>query len=320
MADRADPLPLFSDTASLGTHPLALETRLSSQSSLSAAIHVWEEALVGAGRSPHTVKAFAGDLRLLGQFLGAGQSINAVGTADVRRFLDWMAHRRGIPCSPKTYSRRVTSVKAFFRWLAGNGVIGADPAEAVPQQTVLSPLPDVLTPYEMAAVSKTAHTLRKGSPPAPPDARPAALVNLLLHSGIKKGECLSLQVQHIDLDGRDGPTLFVRYGEVRKRYKERKLSLDPAWVSVYLEYLKQYAPRQQVFPWSPRRLEYILEDLGQAAGLGKHLSFDMCRWTCALHDYRAGMDHDRIRQKLGISKIQWREVGSKLESIAARER
>jgi len=46
----------------------------------------------------------------------------------------------------------------------------------------------------------------------------------------------------------------------------------------------------------------------------------MCRWTCALRDYRAGMDHDRIRQKLGISKIQWREVGSKLESIAARER
>lgn len=317
MANRAEALPLFSDAAPSGTRPIPIETRLTPHSSLSAALHVWEEALVGAGRSPHTVKAFAGDLRLLGQFLGAGQPVSSVGTADLRRFLDWMAHRRGIPCSPKTFSRRVTSVKAFFRWLSGNGVIPADPAEAVPQQTVLSPLPDVLTPYDMAAVMKAAHSLRK-TPNQ--DARPAALVGLLLHTGIKKGECLALQVHHIDLDGPDGPTLFVRYGEVRKRYKERKLPLDPAWVPVYQEYVRQYAPRQRVFPWSPRRLEYLLEDLGQAAGLGKHLSFDMCRWTCALHDYRAGMDHDRIRQKLGISKIQWREVGAKLERIAARQR
>lgn len=317
MADRAESLPLFSDAATSGTRRVAFESRLTPGSSLSAALHVWQEALVGAGRSPNTVKAFAGDLRLLGQFVGAGQSVSAVGTADLRRFLDWMAHRRGIPCSPKTYSRRVTSVKAFFRWLAGNGVIAADPAQAVPQQTVLSPLPDVLTPYEMAAVTKAAQALRK---PPHQDARPAALVGLILHTGIKKGECLALQVHHIDLDGPDGATLFIRYGEVRKRYKERKLPLDPAWVQVYQEYVRQYAPRQRVFPWSPRRLEYLLEDLGQAAGLGKHLSFDMCRWTSALHDYRAGMDHDRIRQKLGISKIQWREVGTKLERIAARER
>lgn len=317
MADRAETLPLFSDAATSGTRRVAFESRLTPASSLSAALHVWQDALVGAGRSPNTVKAFAGDLRLLGQFVGAGQSVSAVGTADLRRFLDWMAHRRGIPCSPKTYSRRVTSVKAFFRWLAGNGVIAADPAQAVPQQTVLSPLPDVLTPYEMAAVTKAGQALRK---PPHQDARPAALVGLLLHTGIKKGECLALQVHHIDLDGPDGATLFIRYGEVRKRYKERKLPLDPAWVQVYQEYMRQYAPRQRVFPWSPRRLEYLLEDLGQAAGLGKHLSFDMCRWTSALHDYRAGMDHDRIRQKLGISKIQWREVGTKLERIAARER
>jgi hypothetical protein len=29
------------------------------------------------------------------------------------------------------------------------------------------------------------------------------------------------------------------------------------------------------------------------------------------------MDRDRIRQKLGLSKIQWREIGSKLDRLAA---
>jgi integrase/recombinase XerD len=63
-------------------------------------------------------------------------------------------------------------------------------------------------------------------------------------------------------------------------------------------------------------LEYLLEDLSDGAGLKKHLSFDMCRWTCALTDWNAGMDHNKIRQKLGISKVQWREVKMKLHKLS----
>jgi integrase/recombinase XerD len=62
----------------------------------------------------------------------------------------------------------------------------------------------------------------------------------------------------------------------------------------------------------------LLEDIGREAGLEKHLSFDMCRWTCALNDYRSGMESEKIRQKLGISKIQWREIGQKLRQLAGK--
>ncbi len=61
--------------------------------------------------------------------------------------------------------------------------------------------------------------------------------------------------------------------------------------------------------------KYLLEDIGEEAGLSKHLSFDMCRWTCALRDYRAGMDPDKVRQKIGVSKIQWRELFIKLKQL-----
>jgi integrase/recombinase XerD len=73
----------------------------------------------------------------------------------------------------------------------------------------------------------------------------------------------------------------------------------------------------RIFPWSPRRLEYLLEDLSEEVGLEKHLSFDMCRWTAALTDWNAGIDYEKIRQKLGISKIQWREVRMKLQRLAS---
>jgi hypothetical protein len=63
-------------------------------------------------------------------------------------------------------------------------------------------------------------------------------------------------------------------------------------------------------------LEYVLEDLGKDAGLDKRLSFSMCRWTAAVQDWISGMDHNKIRQKLGISEVQWREVSRKLHTLS----
>lgn len=316
MPEPTEELPLFSLTPSGLETEAGTRTRVRSDSSLSAANNAWGEALEADGRSIHTVKAFTGDMRLVGKFVGAGTAIASIGTHDLKNFLDWMLNRRGVACSPKTYARRITSIKAFFRWLVATGVLADNPAAAVPQQTVLSPLPVVLSPEETEAVLLAAEELRRGDRP---DARSYTLVSLLLHTGIKKGECLNIHLNHIDLDSVDGPILFIRYGDVRKRYKERKLALHPSWSPAFHEYTAAYQPRDRLFPWSPRRLEYLLEDIGAAAGLEKHLSFDMCRWTSALRDYQAGMEKDKIRQKLGISKIQWREVGNKLHRLAVSE-
>ncbi len=161
-----------------------------------------------------------------------------------------------------------------------------------------------------------AESLRYGDKP---DARPAALLNLLLGTGIKKGECLGVSLNHIDLDLEDAPFLFVRYASPQNRYKERKIKLPESWVPIFEEYVSQYEIKDQLFPWSPRRLEYLLEDLHIEADIAKHLSFDMCRWTCALNDWVSGMEHNALRQKLGVSKIQWRELSMKLERLATGE-
>jgi integrase/recombinase XerD len=180
------------------------------------------------------------------------------------------------------------------------------------QKSVISPLPVVLTPEEVEAVLQAASKHRSAQKP---DARPYALLSLLLNTGIKKSECLALAPNHVDLEAPGGALLFVRYASPQNRYKERKIALPESWVAAYQEYKSQYPITERLFPWSPRRLEYLLEDLGEEAGLSKHLSFDMCRWTCALSDWQSGMDHTKIRQKLGVSKIQWRELSMKLEQL-----
>ncbi len=294
--------------------PDLTSAHITAQSMLSPTIKAWRIFLEDQGDSLHTIKAFTADLNLLASYLPPDRTIGLVNTGELNNFLDWMQKERGVPCSPKTLARRITSIKAFFRWLHKNGVILIDPAEKVLQRSVLSPLPEVLTADETLKVMEAADAHRRA---ARPDARYYTLVALLLETGIKKGECLALSPNHVDPEAPNGPLLFVRYASPQHRYKERKIPLTPEWIAAYREYKDQYALEGKLFPWSPRRLEYLLEDLGEEAGLSKHLSFDMCRWTCAVTDWDSGMEKERIRQKLGISKIQWREVSMKLERLSA---
>lgn len=295
--------------------PTRTSTRITGQTTVGPALGAWESYLRDQGRSPNTIKAFVSDVRLLTQFLPTDKTMGAVTTNDLNRFFHWMESERDVPCSPKTLSRRITATKAFFRWLTKYGVLALDPAEKVVQRSAVSPLPQVLDENEINAVLAAADRHRRDQKP---DARPFALLDLLLATGIKKSECLGIHLNHIEMDGAS-PHLFVRYASPANRYKERKLELPEDWPTVYNEYLEQYQPVDQLFPWSPRRLEYLLEDIGQEAGLKKHLSFDMCRWTCALRDFRSGLDAEKVRQKMGVSKIQWREINLKLRQLNGAE-
>jgi site-specific recombinase XerD len=286
---------------------------ISAQTPLMPAINGWEIYLKDQGRSPYTVKAFMSDVRLMTHYFSPDRTVGAITITDLNNFLYWMEHERQVPCSPKTLARRITSLKSFFRWLHQYGAIMVDPAEKLIQRSVLSPLPQVLSRAEMDASMLAADRYRRK---AKPDARPYALLYLLLTTGIKKSECLGIHINHIDLQGPAGAQVFIRYASPASRYKERKLELADDWISAYSEYLEQYRPIDQLFPWSPRRLEYLLEDIGEEAGLKKHLSFDMCRWTYALRDFQNGTEPDRVRQKMGVSKIQWREIHLKLKQLA----
>ncbi|MBE9479120.1 MAG: hypothetical protein IMY80_04070, partial [Chloroflexi bacterium] len=76
MDEPLEDLPLFSYQTTSGVSESEVTAPLKSDSSLSAAINAWGEALEAQGRSIHTVKAFTGDLRLVGKFVGTGQPID----------------------------------------------------------------------------------------------------------------------------------------------------------------------------------------------------------------------------------------------------
>ena len=223
------------------------------------AIRAWEIYLQDQDRSHYTIKAFCGDLELLTSFLPPDRTLGAVTTIELNNFFSWLQNGRNVACSPKSLARRITSIKSFFRWLNKSGVLAIDPAEKILQQSVISPLPVILLPEEEEKIRQVALKYRSARKA---DARPYTLLSLLLETGIKKGECLTINLNHIDLDAPNAPILFIRYANPQNRYKERKITLPADWIDSYKEYLLQYNPQDRIFNWSPRRLEYLLEDIG----------------------------------------------------------
>jgi len=286
--------------------------------SLQAALGVFENHMRDEGFSINTMKAFSSDVRLLGKYLGIGQPVGEIGTKNLNDFLDWLLNERGVPCSPKSYARRVTTLKVFFGWLHESGVLADNPSAAIVQRTVTSPLPTLPNAEQIENALHRAGQIREGVGAKKVDARPYLLLTLLLQTGIKKSEAMNIVPNHIDRSEAHRPVLFIRYANPRLRYKERKLDLDPDWLELLDEYLEQYQPHDTLFTCTARNLEYTLTDVGEAVGLKQGLlSFENLRWISALQDWENDVEKDDIRQKLGLSKVTWRETKSKLAKLAA---
>jgi site-specific recombinase XerD len=286
---------------------------LGPNSSLRSAMGAFEVHMEQQGFAENTIKAFLSDINILIQFLGVGTSIGAVSTSNLNQFVHWLVHDRGVPCNPKSLARRVTTLKVFFGWMVEAGVLSDDPAAPVIHRPVMTPLPKVLSDLEVERVLGVAQAMRHAERP---DARPHLLVGLLLHTGIKKGECMNIVMNHLDLHDPAQPILWIRYANPRRRHKERKLRLPIWWPAVLAEYRTQYQPQEALFSCTARNLEYVLAKLAEQADLSDGVSFEMLRWTCAVRDYKAGMEADKLRQKLGVSKITWREMKVKVARLA----
>ncbi|RPI99293.1 MAG: site-specific integrase, partial [Chloroflexi bacterium] len=150
-----------------------------------------------------------------------------------------------------------------------------------------------------------------------PDARPDLLLRLLLDTAIKKSECMELTPEHILRDDPAHPVLLIRHKKPGNVYRERKITLDPSWLDVFDEYQEQYRVTDTIFDCTARNLEYILHDVATAAGVEGKVSFEILRWTSAVRDYRRGADLEELREKMGLSRISWRETSDKIIRLAA---
>jgi site-specific recombinase XerD len=295
------------------SEPIAENAPLHAGASLTAAITAYHDQMRRSNWSRYTIQAFGGDLRLFSTRVGANVPLNEITSETIQKFLDWLRFERGVPCKPKSYQRRLTTLKVFFAWLKQTQVIRDDPAAPIAHIPVTSPLPEILYDDQIAKLLDHARALFRAEKS---DSRPLLIVTLLLSTGIKKSEAMAIRLSDLDTANPQNAALFVRYDEAKKRQKERKIKLSSEFVTTLPHYIEQYKSREHLFECTARNLEYVLADMAKATGLGNTVSFENLRWTCAVQDYKNGMPEDHIRQKLGLSTITWEEDGERLKRLA----
>lgn len=283
---------------------------------LQKAIAPFLSYLQGEGRSYNTIRSFRSDMNLLCEFMGDETKLGTISTKNLQEFLQWLEFGRGVPCSRKSYARRVTTLKVFFKWLHEIKIRPDDPAAPILQRSGPAPLQTIVPSEDIEALLAHANAMRTGKKP---DTRPFLLLKLLLETGIKKSETVRLTRDSVENRDSDTPTVMVRYAR-QNVFKERRLPISHEWLAALDEYLEQYEPRdERIFDCTARNLEYVLTDLAKAAGVESKVSFETMRWTSAVRDYQAGMDMDDLREKMGLSEISWRETSLKIIKLAAGE-
>ena len=253
--------------------------------------------------SEHTIAAFLNDLELLVQFLGEEAALAQCTAPKLEEFVGYLQHGRGVPCSGKSLDRRITTLKVFFGWLAQNSILPSDPAAPLLHYGARSPLPQILSDGEVERLLSTTRSMRDAE--KAPDARPHLLVTLILTTAIKKGECMNLSLEHLDMGDPSQPSVYVHYDKPRQRFKVRRLGLEAEWTRTLEVYLRRYQPRQRLFECTPRNLEYMLHTVSMVAGITRPLTFETLRWTSAAHNLREGMDPERLRKRMGLSRVSW---------------
>lgn len=177
-------------------------------------------------RASATVLAYGKDIEQLIQFLQNLQKAQAheVSADDIRSFL---AKLQKESYTPKSISRKLNSTKTFFRFLKVQELITDDPASLVEHPKFEAKIPRILSPIEYRALRDAARD----------DHRIAAIIEVLLQTGIRIGELAGLRTDDIFYgEGTKEGHLYIRPEENRS---ERTVPLNKAAEGALKKYLEE---------------------------------------------------------------------------------
>lgn len=168
------------------------------------------EHLRGRKRASATVLAYGKDIEQLVGFLGELQKahVHEVSAEDIRGFL---AKLEQDGYTKKSISRKLNSTKTFFRFLKVQEYTTDDPANLVDHPKFETKPPRILSPIEYRALRDAARD----------DARMAAIIEVLLQTGIRIGELANLKID--DVYWSAPPTGGGKEGQLYVRPLENRL-------------------------------------------------------------------------------------------------
>jgi site-specific recombinase XerD len=247
-----------------------------------------------------------GDVRELAFYL-RGKKLPAIEPLDLQDWISALMSSGGRQLQRKTLNRKISAIRSYFSWLEASDAITDNPADAVINGRVQSPLPDYLYESEVQTLYQAASH----------DSRTYLIVLLLLETGMKSHELHALTQAHVDISDIYKPELWIKHtGKATK--KDRKVALPADFSRVYLDYIGAYDIHGVLFPFSPRFAQLIFAHLKRKTGIQKALTPKTLRHTNVVRAYRRGEDPETIFDRIGLAPDSRPEADQMYTRLAAR--
>jgi integrase/recombinase XerD len=227
-----------------------------------------------------------------------------------QRYLYHYRKQNGDPLSFRSQSLRLSSLKAFFSYLAKHHLILYNPASEIelPKQEKRLPR-HVMTQAEAETVLNTADT---GEPLG---IRDRAMMELIYCTGMRRMELSGLKLY--DIDAERG-TIMIRRGKGRKDRMVPVSERALAWIE---KYVAQVRPELVIDPddgtlfltslgeaFGLTRITQLVRNYVIAAKIGKTGSCHLFRHTMATLMLENGADVRVIQQLLGHAKLETTQI------------
>jgi len=263
---------------------------------------LFTENLKKAGKANATVIAYSKDVEQLIDFVTKlGKThIDEVVSDDIDDFKVLLNKQR---YTGKSISRKINSIKAFFRFLVGESEISNNPADTISHPKYDQAPPRVLSKIEYRALRDACRG----------DVRMSAVVEVLLQTGMRISELASLQLTDIDFERN------VISIQAQNSRGARKVPLNTAAKNAITDYI-QVRPRARektVFltktcrPFLVRNIRTAIDRYFRLAGI-KGAKVNDLRHTFIVEQLRAGTPLVYVSQLVGHKRITTTEKYLKL--------
>ncbi len=272
-------------------------------------ISKFENKLKEDNKSIYTIIAYTKDIE---QFLDfckevKKKDLNLIESSDIEAFIE---DRKKKGYTLKSVSRKLNSIKTFFRFAIDQKHIGDNPSTTISHPKLESHIPRVLTTQEYRSLRDVC---RK-------DQRLYSIVELLIQTGMKIGELCRLDLD--DITYKNGVPVKLRI----KKYEsslEREIPLNQAGsqaISDYLEIRPKFDDKKTLFltktgnPLLMRNIRFYLDRAFKKAGI-KDATVNDLRNTFIAHHLAKGTSILFISQIVGHKRVSTTERYANLLGI-----
>jgi integrase/recombinase XerC len=245
------------------------------------------------GASPHTIRAYRGDLEALENVLAEqGTDLLEASLSQLRGHLARLARKAP---APSTTRRRLAAYRTFYRWALREELVETSPAERLAGPRVQQRVPRFLDlPEVLDLVEKPVQEGSLGM-------RNRALLELAYGAGLRVSELAGLDRSDIDL--REG-LVDVRSG---KGGKQRLVPFGPPAADALAQWMESVSGEALFLNHkggrlSTRSIYRIVRDSGVKNGL-TDVHPHALRHTCATHMLAGGADLRAIQEQLGHASL-----------------